>query len=637
MKDKFRYVIFGLVFMFLVFALFFSRYSELTFIYHSYLFALILLSIFIVFAMWQILSNEKVNKETFNPVAWLPIIAFLILIFTSQVRYDSIEETYRIIVPLSLFLVMINVIRNESDRKLSVYLLLGAGFIFTLYNYLVFYFSPFSDMSALTSNWGYHNTFAAFLVLIIQISLGVYFDEKRRTIKMFLSILPMFFIFVLFLTVSRGGYIAFFVSIIAFLILNSREEIVKLIKEFTPVLIGAFSLIVFGAPREIILANLGKSTILVNYIGGAQDQSLGMRIYMAQVAAKIFLEKPIFGYGLGGFRYTFAIHNIKDISGRIDPHSLFFKLLSETGIIGTISYFAFSLYYLLKSFSNAKNIKLSNFYYRGLLAGVIGMFFHMCIDVDVYPVMFVILMISLGILVESEFVEMRMSKRIILSLISVILIVLVFTNLVPKTIGGFWAVLSETPQSISTVQTNIDYINKAIIYDPDSPYYYFTLGSLIQASMKSFDEYKIEQAKLAYKKAFELNNYYSDPALRLGVLYLYESNKLSIYYLEASYRLHPMNYNILPYLSISYAYFENNFEKAKYFLQKAEELNADKDDILFAKGVIELKRGDIQNARLYFEKLPFYSDIEKVIDNPDKEFQTRYSLRIQIIKNLLRH
>jgi hypothetical protein len=103
-----------------------------------------------------------VNKETFNPVVWLPIIAFLILIFTSQVRYDSIEETYRIIVPLSLFLVMINVIRNESDRKLSVYLLLGAGFIFTLYNYLVFYFSPFSDMSALTSNWGYHNTFAAF-------------------------------------------------------------------------------------------------------------------------------------------------------------------------------------------------------------------------------------------------------------------------------------------------------------------------------------------------------------------------------------------------------------------------------------------------------------------------------------------
>jgi hypothetical protein len=57
MKDKFRYVIFDLVFVFLVFALFFSKYSELTFIYHSYLFALILLSIFIVFAMWQILSK----------------------------------------------------------------------------------------------------------------------------------------------------------------------------------------------------------------------------------------------------------------------------------------------------------------------------------------------------------------------------------------------------------------------------------------------------------------------------------------------------------------------------------------------------------------------------------------------------
>jgi len=63
-------------------------------------------------------------------------------------------------------------------------------------------------------------------------------------------------------------------------------------------------------------------------------------------------------------------------------------------------------YYLVKSLKFIQSEK-TNYTYIGLFAGLTGMLLHMCIDVDIYPVMFVVLFFALALLVKNEFIEFK--------------------------------------------------------------------------------------------------------------------------------------------------------------------------------------------------------------------------------------
>lgn len=653
MREKFRYILMLLLAGFLFFAGFISKFSELIFISHSYLFAFIIFILFIAFFIWMITTKQTINKETFNPLIWISLLAFVILIITSQTKYDSIVETYRIAAPIFLFIMLINLVRSERDWKICVYALLSFGLSIGLANYIGFYTNPELISSALTSMWGYQNTFAAFLVLMIQLSLGLFFDETNRNIKMFLFTLPVFFIFLLFLTVSRGGYIAFFASIFAFLVATPKKEFNKLLKEFLLVLVVSIVLILVGSPKEIIMANLGKGTVLVNFIGGEQDYSLGMRVYMMKVAFEIFLKKPIFGFGLGTFGYNYAKYNLRDLSFRIDPHSLFFKFLAETGIIGTVAFFSMVGYYLTRSLKFIQHEK-TNYAYVGLFAGVVGMFFHMCIDVDVYPIMFVVLFFALALLVKNESVELKIKPKIAMSILVVILILTVSFDLMPKTIASIYAVKGETPHSLNEVETSINYMDKASKIDEKSPHYQFMLGELISKSMTSANDFeKIKQMSNAYKKAYELNKLDYRAPLRLGITLLFNRDPLAITYLETAKELYPTNSSALSWLSVAYVYINNDISKSQSFLEEAknyskkasviiftneeaEKYVAPELDPIFAKGVLALAKGDKEEAGKIISSLTFYDQQYKELDIlPSNYSHGRYLLQLKIINDMM--
>lgn len=316
-------------------------------------------------------------------------------------KCDSIFETHRIITPIALFLTIINTVESKEEWKIVVKGFLAFGIYMGILNYIYFYKETGFYGSALTSNWGYQNTFAAFLVLMSFLGFGVYLEEKDKNKKILLSIIPIFFNFLLFLTISRGGYIAFTVATIVLLlsITKSRKTVIK---ESIPIIIGSIVLIAAGAPKDIILRNLGKEKLLVEFAGGNQNFSLWTRIHMVHLAMIIFFKRPFIGFGLGSFRYTFAMYEWIAEPFRIDPHSLFFKLLAETGILGTVTFFTFIFNYLIKGFFSSR--KNNDLIYAGLLSGISGMFFHMLIDVDIYPIMFVILFFGLALLVPQKFI-----------------------------------------------------------------------------------------------------------------------------------------------------------------------------------------------------------------------------------------
>jgi len=636
MQEKFKYVLLFLTVAFLFFAGTISKFSELIFISHSYLFALIILGIFVIFSLWMLVGKQTINKETFNPIIWITLAVFILLIATSTVKYDSIFETYRIIAPVFLFIMLINLVRKETDWKIGIYSLVGFGLFIGVVSYIGFYTGPGFGTSALASIWGYQNTFAAFLVLMIQISLGLFLDETNRNRKMFLSVLPMFFVFLLFLTVSRGGYIAFFVSIVVFLLTMPKSDFKKILKESIPVIGGAILLIAVGSPKEIILANLGKSSILMSFVGGEQDYSLGMRLYMLKLAFDIFLKKPIFGFGLGTFRYTFAKYNTEDLFFRIDPHSLFFKFLSEAGLIGTTAFFSMLGYYLIKSFKIIRSGK-QNYTYLGLFAGLTGMLFHMCLDVDIYPIMLVVMFFALALLVKIEFVEFKIKPKLVTAILMVAIILITSFDLAPKAVASIYAVKGENPNSMKKVEASIEYLKKAVEIDPECSQYYFYLGELYAKSLTSYeDNEKIELMNNAYKKAYELNKFDYRAPFRIGIALLFDRNMESITYLEKSLEFYPTNPNILSWLSVAYAYVEKDINNGQLCLDKAQKYGTSSLDASFPKSVLELARGNMKAAEKELSTLIFYDEIFKKMDVLTKNYaQGHYALQLKIIRDMM--
>lgn len=637
MKEKFKYFLWFLVFGFIFFAGTISKFSEMIFISHSYLFALIILLIFIIFSLWLIFTQREVNKLTFSPIIYITIAVFIILIFTSQVKYDSIFETYRIVAPIFLFLMVINIIRNENEWKKFIYAFIAFGVFIGILSYIQFYVGPGFGTMALYSIWGYQNTFAAFLVLMIFLSFGIYIETENRNAKMLLSTIPMFFIFLLFLTVSRGGYIAFFVAIIAFIIVARKKKLKTILIQTIPIILGSALLIIMGSPKEIIMANLGKGSVLVNFIEGGKDFALGMRIYMAVTAFKIFLTKPIFGYGLGTFRYTYALYNKEDVF-RIDPHSLFFKFLSETGVIGTLAFFLLLGYLFVKSFVRIEKQE-TNLIYKGLFSGLLGMVFHMCIDVDIYPIMFVVLFFGLALLVPQEFVELKFSQKKALAIVSIILVLIISINLFPRTVASLYAVKGENPNSLKKVNVSIEYAKKATKIDPNSSQYQFMLGELIAKSITSYNDIeKLKQMNDAYNIAYKLNKLDYRAPFRIGIYYLFERDIKAIEFLEEAKKLYPINPNILSWLSVAYAYIDKDYNKAQFYLLEAEKHNHSSFglDFSFAKGVIELVNGNRKEADKYFSLLSFYDEIYKKFDTLPKNYaESRYTLQLKIIRDLM--
>jgi len=631
-----------------------SKFSELIFIAHSYIFALGIIVVFIIFTLWLLFSEGQINRATFNPFMIIFLLVSILLTFFSIAKYDSIVETYRIVAPVLLFLIIINTIQEDrrgpempwtldcnvpvqacfrAGLKIYSYALVGFGLFVGILSYIKFYSDSFGT-SALSSIWGYTNTFAAFLVLMILASVGIYLNTQNKNIKRLNSLVPMFFIFLLFLTVSRGGYLALIVAFVTFCLLG-RHNLKVVSKEILPIIIGSVILIIVGTPREIILANFGKTAILAKFVAGvSQNASLWDRVHMFSLAIKIFLKKPLTGFGFGSFRYTFTVEEWVSEPFRIDPHSLFFKFLAETGVIGTLSFFSMIGYFLLKAFRKIR-FENENFLYKGVFAGTIGMFFHMCIDVDIYPIMFVVLFYAIALLVPQEYIPLKASHKKIFAIVSIILVLVVSFDLLPKSIASTYAIRGENPNSLKAVDTSIKLLRKASEIDPKSSQYYFYLGEFISKSIKSYDEGgRIDEMIEAYKNAYNLNKYDYRAPFRLGMAYLFNKDKNAVDYLEEAEKLYPTNPNILVWLSVAYNYILKDRDTAGIYLKKAEEYSWGGLDLNFAKGVYELIKGNKSEADKYFSNLAFYDEIYQKFGAPRNYLKGTYNLQLKIIKDI---
>ena len=209
---------------------------------------------------------------------------------------------------------------------------------------------------------GEPNTFGGYLLFMISITLGLFLNCQTFKERLIYGAMIILFFIPLIYTQSRGTYLGIIPAVLSFTWFYRKGLIYFL---FLLLIGGTF---LFFAPnpmkKRIAYTFMGKiDRSPIEVLGARLDTSTAARIFSWKSALRDWRNRPIFGYGVTGYRFLDA---------------QYFRTLIETGIIGLMTLFLL----LNRIFKNAYNVlkkaidPLDRGLSMGFLTGFIGLLFH---------------------------------------------------------------------------------------------------------------------------------------------------------------------------------------------------------------------------------------------------------------------
>lgn len=339
-----------------------------------------------------LLGRKKLKFNLYNPTPVL-LFGFLLSVFISTLtavyQEPALIEARRIIELIILSFIIFFFIKNQWDEESWVILakmmmiagglsglsvltdLFGWTHFYRLYSEAMLYMRPSGILGEPNYAAGKLGIFLPFAFFCI-----VNYRKPKKYFQFSLSIVSVFIILIaIFFTGSRlGGFIAVF-SILIFLIkenLKKKVFLKSIIFFITIILIITFINLII--PIKVNFSKEINHTLesyksLFYFLSEGEElegrQSLSARINMGRAGLKIFTDYPIFGVGLGNYKYVAPKYIL--ISQMYYSHNTFITILSELGFIG----FLFFIFICIKIISSIyyfyKKSSFSPFYfYLGL-------------------------------------------------------------------------------------------------------------------------------------------------------------------------------------------------------------------------------------------------------------------------------
>ncbi|WP_282927118.1 O-antigen ligase family protein [Megamonas funiformis] len=195
------------------------------------------------------------------------------------------------------------------------------------------------------------------LILPVIFSLALHKSNIPYKLRLFYLLTALINIPAIILENTRIVWIAIGISYLLIILLALKNKFLSLIL----ILIILFSSFLFFKVSPESIARFNSITN-ISY----QNQSNYERLLMWQSAKNMFIEHPFFGVGIGNYHEQY-MNNYRSPYSREDqwhPHNVPLAMLSETGIIGGISYFALFAYLYFHAISSyIKKKNLSSFAY----------------------------------------------------------------------------------------------------------------------------------------------------------------------------------------------------------------------------------------------------------------------------------
>ncbi len=560
-------------------------------------------------------------------------VAFISLFFTVYF-HATLTEFYKALIYLFLFYIALDCISEKKEFYIAVYSFLIIGFILSALGILayagyrfhlqsgIFKFAlqnGFVQGARVASTLQYANTFAAFVILPFFISFSFTIKAKKIYWKVFYAVLSVFFLIAFFLTESRGGLIAIVISWIIYLLLLRKADRKEGIL-YTLSLIAiffAFALLGKGLFSPATKRIGERLKALFEFFSGKKSRSLGQRENMLKDSLKILKAHPIFGTGNGTYQYVYMKYRSVYFFSKF-PHSIFFQVLDELGIIGGIA-FLYMLYGLIR-----KGIKTIFGDYDvllvGLFSGLLSILIHAFMDFD-WSLMFMpmLFFFGFGVLLsqtskkayfefkcpikgsaQTERKNYKVKKSPVKGTIAVVIITSFMFALFILPFSAARADF-DAKKSLGSVpwQKTVSEFKTAVSIDPLAAEYHYDLAhfyfnTLIPRSSNPqvFVNEAVSQYKEAIRRCPEFFLYHYE----LAKLYLQTGNKEAIDQFTKSVELNPMDPGGHAALGFAYLKLNKDTVMAKTQFEEALKLDPKNPDAHLGMGSLYEELGDTTHA-----------------------------------------
>ncbi len=362
-------------------------------------FSLIDVPLFILYAIWliEILFNKKKSVQWW-PKVTMPLAGFILLGIFSLVKATHHDLVYyQLFVLIKKILLILYIGNHVNDERALKYVILALliGFLFEcsigllqyqkqgkLGLYLLgereadidkFYLSNYEEVSRVSGTFWHGNGFAFYLQMVIPVAIGILLFGNKALFRILSALSMVLGLLVLILTLSRGAWLSFIISIffLGYFYLRKIRKENKLYKRLIPALI--IFLVIFLTFRDFIYSRL----IGEDY-GAAES-----RIWMMQTSFNIIKQNPLLGIGMNNYVERMAEFDKTGFNQSFyyPVHNQFLLIASETGILSLLLFLS-ALYYAMKMSFQA--FKKSNGSLAGsalgVLSGFIGFIGHAQVD-----------------------------------------------------------------------------------------------------------------------------------------------------------------------------------------------------------------------------------------------------------------
>lgn len=215
-----------------------------------------------------------------------------------------------------------------------------------------------------------HTAYAAALAMILPFMVGLLFLKQYSYYQKIIALVVLFMVIVgLVFSYTRAAWLSLVVGIAAFLILLFRikfRTIVILIVSFGLILSLVWTQLIMKLERNKQDASSNFTEQIQSVTNISTDASNLERLNRWSCAYRMFLDKPIFGWGPGTYMFKYAPYQlsyertiISTNFGEVgNAHSEYLGPLSEQGILGLLIMLTLvftTLYYAVNVYRKSKN------------------------------------------------------------------------------------------------------------------------------------------------------------------------------------------------------------------------------------------------------------------------------------------
>jgi O-antigen ligase len=194
----------------------------------------------------------------------------------------------------------------------------------------------------------YNHIITTFMMSFAAFLSGLFVIRKHGLQRILFSLLMLLFSYqILFVNKGRSGYVILFVLVLLLLALSLSW------KQFIAAAVCFCVLFAFSVKTSTVCSERLQQIVTEynKYKHGEKDSDIGFRLMFHEYSKSLFLSSPFFGLGTGGFSHEIKLYNPWPTrADMIEPHSQYWLVAVEQGLLGLVALFGFFASLLIAAF-----------------------------------------------------------------------------------------------------------------------------------------------------------------------------------------------------------------------------------------------------------------------------------------------